>query len=312
MTDRHPAAIACIGAAHIDRKARALLPVALGTSNPVAVTTSHGGVARNVAEGLARLGARVALAGLVGDDAAGDAVAAGLHALGIDTRALFRHEGRPTASYTALLSPSGDLVVALADMGLYDAIDADAIDRALPVLAAYPLWFADANLSGPALARIAAARPGGGFLAADAVSVPKAGRLASLLPRLDLLFLNRDEAAHLAGLGIEGEGGAERAARALLGRGAGAVVLSLGPDGALVADAAGLARVPAAPASVRDVTGAGDALIAGTLFGLARGRPLRAAVALGTAAAALALESEESVPATLDEARLLARAGEGT
>ena len=55
-------------------------------------------------------------------------------------------------------------------------------------------------------------------------------------------------------------------------------------------------RLPALPATPRDVTGAGDALVSGTLFGLSRGQSLQEAARLGLAAAAVTVESEFAAP----------------
>jgi hypothetical protein len=52
--------VLCVGAATVDRSFRSLDPIRPGTSNPVVSTKGFGGVARNVAENLARLGALAA------------------------------------------------------------------------------------------------------------------------------------------------------------------------------------------------------------------------------------------------------------
>ena len=64
--------VACIGAAHIDRKATAAGPIVPGSSNPVTMRVGAGGVARNVAENLARLGLSVTMVSRVGHDREGD------------------------------------------------------------------------------------------------------------------------------------------------------------------------------------------------------------------------------------------------
>jgi len=91
-------------------------------------------------------------------------------------------------------------------------------------------------------------------------------------------------------------------ARNLLARGTGAVVLTQGARGALCADADGMQQLPAAPASLRDVTGAGDSLVAATLLARRGGLSLPAALARGLAAAALTIASEHSVRPDLSEA----------
>ena len=78
--------IACIGAANLDRKLRSLATLTMGTSNPARQDESFGGVARNIAENLARLGAPVSLTTAIGDDSSGRALLAHAEAAGIDTR----------------------------------------------------------------------------------------------------------------------------------------------------------------------------------------------------------------------------------
>ena len=78
--------------------------------------------------------------------------------------------------------------------------------------------------------------------------------------------------------------------------------------GIAVYERGGIALMPALPAAPRDVTGAGDALVAGTLYGLLQQRDLRAAARLGLAAAAIAVESESSAAPSLTAEALYARA----
>jgi pseudouridine kinase len=267
--------IACIGGAHIDRHGMLKQPLVPATSNPGNVNCTFGGVARNVAENLARLGCEVMLVSLVGDDEAGRSVMAHLASLGVDisTIGVVR---RPTASYTAILQPDGELVVGLADMDLYEEITPAMLEPALPRLGECDGWFLDANLPAATLIWLADQR-GSRWLAADAVSVPKAQRLSGVLPHIDLLFLNRAQAEVI---------NARRAAAGVITGGA-AGVTAWSRD-----EVRTLSALPAVP---RDVTGAGDALIAGTLFGITAGRDLFDAVALGLAAAAITVESVHSV-----------------
>lgn len=278
---------AAIGAAHLDRIARTLGPVTLGSSNPATVAASPGGVARNVAETLARLGSPVRLVSRLGDDEAGRSVLAATRTTGVDISGVEIVAGVPTAGYSALLDPAGRLVVAFADMAIYDGFDGAA---AAVAASGASHWFVDANLPKPALALLAAHKPAAVVLAADAVSVAKSERLASILPAIDLLFVNLDEARALTGHDDAGE-----AAASLRRVGVRAVVLTFGAGGALVMDADGGRALPAAPAEIRDVTGAGDALIGATLHGLGHGLPLVAAVRRGLVAAAATLGYEGAV-----------------
>ena len=79
MTD-----IIVIGGANLDIKAKSLAVNHFGTSNPSRISTSPGGVARNIAHNLARLGASVGLITVIGDDHQGEAVLEATKAAGVE------------------------------------------------------------------------------------------------------------------------------------------------------------------------------------------------------------------------------------
>ena len=81
----------------------------------------------------------------------------------------------------------------------------------------------------------------------------------------------------------------------LRGRGAARVVLTLGAEGCLLADAEGSRHIPARRSIPRDVTGAGDALIAGVLYRLLAGEKLVPATITGSLLAGLTVESDATV-----------------
>ncbi len=292
--------VLCVGGATVDRTYRLDAPLLAGTSNPAAGSSSFGGVARNVAENLARHGVAVGLLSRVGADEGGRALLKHLDALGIDRRGTGVVDDAATADYVAVLGPDGNLVVGLAAMAILDGLTPAALARQAGLFAAADWVFADCNL--PAASLLALARrdlPGRYRLAVDAVSVAKAARLPDRLDGVDLVFANYDEAAALATRSGRSDAATDRAgahAEDLLAAGAGAAVVTLGAGGALAVDRDGTVHVPAVPARVVDVTGAGDALIAATLCGLGTGEALAAAVARGCAAAARTVARVAATP----------------
>lgn len=283
--------IACIGGAHIDRHGVLREPLVLGTSNPGKVHTAFGGVARNVAENLARLGVKTTLVSRVGDDETGRHVLRHASALGIDTSLSTLSPEMPTASYTAIVEASGELVLGLADRDIYLEMRPDEFAPALEVLRVEQSWFIDSNIPAVTIGWLleqAGAIP----VAIDAISVTLARGLRELLPRIPLLFANLAQAASIAESAAFAT--AEAAATALRSLGARSGVLTAGAAGVAVWDGVGVRPMPALPAQVRDVTGAGDSLVAATLFGIVRGETLDAAARLGLAAAAITVESRES------------------
>lgn len=302
--------VACIGAAHVDRKARVRGAVMAKTSNPATVTTSHGGVARNVAEVLARLGVGVGLVSMTGDDAEGRSVVAALSRMGIDTRGVVVSADHATASYTALIDGNGDLFVAFADMAIYDDLDTERLRKVEDTLHRHAVWFLDCNLTETTLSHLLRSRPSGCMAWVDGVSVPKVEKVRSLLDRMDGVFLNMDEAARLTGMRIRAPLDVCEAGYRLLSRGVGTVIITRGADGVFVATPDGADFLPAVPvAQVRDVTGAGDALIGGTLFGCLADYGLVDAVRIGLACAASSIETDRTVNDRLTADMALGRAG---
>lgn len=295
----------------LDRSYRITGTVVPGSSNPATGRTSFGGVARNVAENLVRLGVRAALVSVVGDDVPGRALLDDLDRLGVDSWGVRPLAGRTTSTYGAVLGPDGELVLGVADMDTLDELTPERIAEPLSRVDPGAWVFADANLPSASQTRLATARRTRGFLLAiDTVSVAKAPRLPADLGAIDLLFTNIDEGRALLvdrgrPVGTTPEGVAE----GLRAAGARSVVLTIGADGQVVSTAEQTVRLPAVPASVVDVSGAGDALVGATLADLVRGRSLVEAVRSGAAAAAMATESPASVNPALTGAAVAARRG---
>jgi pseudouridine kinase len=293
--------ITCIGGAAVDRKYRALDTIRPGTSNPAHSERSFGGVARNVAENIARLGVTVSLASILGKDENGRALLEDLQRLGIGTRLMAASDEHATAEYVAVLQPDGELALGLANMAIFDELTPTLLREAEPDL--QTVWlFADCNLPSETLhALVDIACRQSLTLAIDAVSTPKVARLPRDLTGVGLLFLNLDEARAYLG---EPEASPGDAAARLHACGAERVVLTIGEAGLLVADRSGIQKIGAVRAKIADATGAGDALIAATLVALLKGYPLTEAARLGTAAAALTVESTASVRPDLSFALL--------
>jgi pseudouridine kinase len=295
--------IVCVGNAALDRTFALDGPARMSTSNPAQLRTGFGGVARNVAENLARLGASAALVTQVGNDAAGRALRADCAAHGIDVGGVMLSEVHPTPEYAAIIDQRSELVIGVSAAAAIDALSVAQLGAAFDEDARTAWTFADCTLPATVIAALLEDRRAGGPpLAIDAVSTAKAQRLPGDLRGLDLLFLNEDEARALLGDGAAAD--MLELARAVRARGAAAVVLTRGARGAIVATDDGTAEIPAPAATPVDVTGAGDALIAGTLFGLLMGERLADAVRTGTLVARLAIESPATVSRALTRAAL--------
>lgn len=295
-SDKLPAPLLCIGAANIDRKLRTLDAVAMGSSNPARQHESFGGVARNIAENLARLGTSVALLTAIGNDAAGDALLAQAQGAGIDMRGILRPDGA-SGTYTAVLDQDGQMVVALADMAMIEALTPAFCATRRRQRAGAALVVADLNLP---LDTVAALRQDaledGVPLVLVAVSEPKMARLPGDLRGVRLLILNEGELATRIGRVLNGAAELASACRELQAQGARDVIVTRGARGLCYTSAGGIESLPAPPAQVVDVTGAGDAFAAGVCWSLYGGRAdLALACRRGLHLAALTLACAQTV-----------------
>ena len=265
-------AITCIGAANLDRKLRSIGAVQMGTSNPARQHESFGGVARNIAENLARLGAPAGLITAVGDDASGAALLAQADAVGIDTRGSLRLPGASSGTYTAVLDQHGDMLLALADMALYDQLTPDALARTQPQRANAALTVADLNLPLTALeALLDDAVRSNVPLVVVAVSQPKMDRLPADLTGLRLLILNEGELETRVGHAVGTDAALAQACASVQAQGAKDIIVTRGARGVSHTTAGGIAHLDALAANVVDVTGAGDAFAAAVCWTLYQG-----------------------------------------
>lgn len=259
----------------------------LRDSNPGRIAMSEGGVGRNIAENLVRMGFDVELIAAMGDDAYADAHTAYAQKIGLSMQHAVRVKGGRSGIYLCLCDEKGDMFTALNDMDdIFAFLTPERVN--MDAVNASDLCVVDANL--PAQTLLFIAKNARVPVVADTVSAAKAHRLKAALPYLYAIKPNLLEAETLTG-----EATPERAADALLLAGVKRVFLSLGARGIFYADETerGVARV--APVLSVNATGAGDsataAVCAGCLFHLSAKKSARLAARVG----ALTVQAQSAV-----------------
>ena len=302
------ARIVVIGGANVDIKGRVDGPFIAATSNAGRVTEAAGGVGRNIAHNLGLLGAAVSLIAPIGNDERGRFLSRATAGAGVDVSGLVVGK-ETTGAYLAILDGKGELLAAINDMAASEGFSPIDLEARTALIESASWLVADCNLPVACLAwLVGLARRHGLKLVIEPVSVAKGRRLLDLPDRrgIHAITPNRLQLAALTGREDLDEGLA-----ALANLGFGRAVVHCGKDGAVAAEAG--KRPQAIPAlagvEVADVTGAGDAAVAGLVFGLAEGFSFAAAARLGQAAAALKLRSNLSVAAGMSRATVLALAG---
>ena len=287
-----------IGGAGIDIVGQPKGELQPATSNPAQIRMSFGGVARNVAENLARLGQPVALITAVGEDESGEYLVKQTASAGVDVRAVRHTSDYSTGIYLGIVNTNGLLRYALDDIRATADLTPAYIRQYAGLFKEASLLFLDANLPRDSMRTVfSLAEKARLPICADPTSTSLAGRLRSYLPRLHLITPNSSEAAILCDHTFEASHRQEalEAAKCLVGQGVEIALVALAEFGVSYATSETSGYIPAIRTKIVDPTGAGDALTATVLFALLNDIPLDDAVRLGVTAASLTLRHRGTV-----------------
>ncbi len=267
--------------------------------------TFHAGGAANVAANVRSLGGSVTLAGVVGQDAAGERLREELQAAGIDASLAASDSGRPTTLKTRILAHHQQVVRADREEAteIPRGLEADLLKRiAKDVGDAAALVVSDYH-KGVVTRRVmralaSAARRSKLPLLVD----PKVPHFA-LYRGVSLVTPNQLEAEQATGVRIRGQRDVEAAGARILSRLAcGAVLITRGEHGmSLFERGSRPAHLPAAAREVFDVTGAGDTVIATLALAVAAGATLFEAASLANLAAGVVVAKLGTATASPDE-----------
>ncbi|MFZ5852814.1 MAG: ribokinase [Actinomycetota bacterium] len=248
----------------------------------------YGGKGANQAVMAAKLGARVSLVTKLGADAFGEGARENLRSLGVDTTHVLAAGDAATGVAAITVDQQGRNSIVIV-MGANDLLTTDEVQAAGPAIAGAAVLVC--QLEVPVEVSLVALR-----LARDAGvttvlnPAPARADLPAEAYRLtDVLCPNEREAELLTGRSVGTLDEARRAVDVLRERGAGAVVLTLGGRGCLVATAAATTHLPAEQVQPVDSTGAGDAFVGSLAYLLAQGRDLVEAASRANRVAAVSV-----------------------
>ncbi len=254
-----------------------------------------GGKGLNQAIALSRAGLETRMAGAVGPE--GDFLLEELRRAGVDTGLVFRCD-TPTGHAIIQNSPDGDNCILLYG-GANRAISPEMAREVLQAFGPGGLLLVQNEIS--ALPEIIALGKERGMLVALNPSPMDATLVRKLLPAVDILILNRVEAAQLLGEDMADPrqtlGRLSRLSPLTL------LALTMGADGALLLDRGECFAQPAFPVQPVDTTGAGDCFTGYLLAGLLQCMSRQDALGYAAAAAALAVTRHGAAPSipTRDE-----------
>lgn len=308
IPDKPPAiskSILVIGGANIDVVAMSAHgDLVLEESNKGEVDFGCGGVGRNIAENLGRLGLAPQFISVFGDDMLGQRLRQSCLDGGVRLDHAIIRDGAKSDSYVSIHDGRGEMHVALHQMGLIDSLTPAILDAIDPVIAQADALVLDANLPVDMLAGIFA-RTKDKAVFCDCVSALKANKLRPFLGQITCLKANMNEARVLTSLGQDAK--TDVLLRALRPTGVAQIIMSDGANGFVaVTQSDMVTKIPDSAQAV-NVSGAGDALLAGFVYGWAHEMAWAARVDFAHAVAQFTLSSRKAVHPDITAAHIHAQ-----
>ena len=335
--------VVVIGGANIDLRGKpAGVALERHTSNPGRISVDSGGVGRNIAHNLALLNVPVTLLSAVGDDGEGIRILEETGKVGVRMEQMIISGEHPTGIYLAILDEKGEMEVAVSDMQILEEITVEYLRSKAYLIRESKIVVMDTNIPEESIEYVMdlcnkVKVP----ILVEPVSVEKAKKLRKILDGsgrvkgsrkgrgsgkwiIDYITPSRDELRSILGAEVERDNDEDegidinvmRALEELRRKGAKNVIVTLGERGIYVScGGAGEGKkedcwskfMASYRGEVVDVTGAGDALVAGLVYGIYNGYSLEMAARFGLGAAALTISTKEAVRRDLREGLLRSR-----
>jgi ribokinase len=241
-----------------------------------------GGKGANQAVAAARLGARVAMIGCVGDDERGDAAISNLKREGVETKWIVRAKTH-TGLALILVDKNGEKSIG-ANMGANADLNASHIRAAREVVENSKVLLMQLEVRDSALIAAAKLKKDRRVILdpAPARKLPK-----TLLKVVEIIRPNSSEAEFLTGMHVRDRKSARKAADILFKKGPSVVVVQAGADGNLFALESNEFFLPHFKVKSIDATGSGDAFAGALAVGLATGKSFEETGRMASATAAL-------------------------
>lgn len=282
--------MALVGGANIDIHGKSFKKLRDKDSNPGSVHTSAGGVARNIAENMTRLGIDARLITAIGADYNGELLQRLSREAGVNMNYVHEIASAPTSSYLSVIDDTGEMRLAVADMEIFAHLTASRLATQKAMLQEAALIVMDTNLSDDAIAWLCASFPGTPLFV-DTVSASKAIRIKPYLAAIHTLKMSQMEAQAIAGLEARSVVQLRKIANLLHAEGVDRIFITRGENGVFYSTGKtqGIEKNLSTARKVRNTSGAGDAFLAGLAYGWLNDLALPAAVRFGMAAAEITL-----------------------
>lgn len=293
--------ITVIGAANIDLIGYPKYKLIYKDANIGKIEPKLGGVGRNIAENLFKLGFEVEFLSVFGQDDFSKKIIDSCKSMGIHSENSLVLKGRTSSVFMAIMDINNDMAIALNDMDIYNNIPDEFVLNNLKIINKNKYCVLETNMPQRILELVTNKLPDVKF-ALDTVSGKKALKAKTILNKLHLLKCNLLEAELLSDLKVKTIDDEKKLVHYFIKLGVNKVFITLGAEGVIYGDAKGVYKLNINALKPLNTVGAGDSFMAGLLYGETNNYDIHKMVAFANACAKLTLQHKNTVhPEMKDE-----------
>lgn len=286
--------VTVIGGSNMDIQGFPVNPLVMYDSNPGKVEISLGGVGRNIAENISRLNVNTKLISAIGNDLYGNTILSQCKDLNIDISDCFISDEYATSIYISILNNDKDMQLAISHMDIIEKLDESFIHSKYSSINNSNAIVIDTNLSQDTIefiTRTYSHLP----IFVDTVSTAKCKKIENILHRFEGIKLNKYEAEKLSGIKINTIEDAKISSEYFIEKGVGSVFITLGSDGVYCANKHESLHIEGIKINIVNATGAGDAFMAGIIYGFMNNLTLSETAKFSVGASILALSHKNTI-----------------
>lgn len=261
---------------------------------PGRMNYSMGGVGRNIAENLVRLGIKANLISVIGGDTHGKSIIEHSAEIGIYLDDSLIVDDQISSVQMAIMDESNDLAIAISAMDIYDEMDVDFIKSKMGIIEKSSLVVIETNIPESVIKYVLENVTDQKFCL-DPVSCAKAERVKNLLNHFYIIKVNLLEAEVLIGWKIQNDDDYKKAADFFHLKGIRKVFLTLGSKGVYFSDSDSQGLLEPLNVDVKSTHGSGDAFMAGVVYAELENLPIDQASEFAMACAAITVSHQDTV-----------------
>ena len=260
----------------------------------ILVKTSFGGVCRNIAECMARVGVNTKFISILGDDETGNRMMEHSKIMNYDMSESLIVKGGHTPTYMAILDEQGEMVSAVVDMKIIDMFTTDFIDSKSEIIKNAEYMILDSDRPDIVEYLIKTFSENTKFIL-DPVSAAKAKNIKHLIKYFHTIKPNRYEAEIMCGFEIKNDEDLRKAGKYFIDLGIKNVFITLDEDGIYYNNGIEEGKIKAKEVSVVNVTGAGDSFVAGIANGYMNNTNIVDTVKYAISMSTITISTEETI-----------------